>query len=107
VLFFFLFVCFSVWGREGVDVFFLWSSGVLEDEELQVQDAVAKTPSKKSDDSAAAAGSSNGGSPSVVHSDPAVLPTPVQQIPPTKVKALVADQQIPAVPKQAGILLKS
>ncbi|TKW13144.1 hypothetical protein SEVIR_5G079700v4 [Setaria viridis] len=85
-------------------------SGVLEDEELQVQDAVAKTPSKKSNVSAAAAAttttaSSNGGSPSTVHSDPAVLPAPVQQIPPTtqEVKALVADQQIPAAPvvKQA------
>jgi protein O-mannose beta-1,4-N-acetylglucosaminyltransferase len=86
-----------------------WSSGVLEDQELQFQEAVAEPPSKKSDDSAAAAaGSGNGSSPSVVHSDRAILPAPVQQIPPTaqEVKAL-ADQQISAVPevKQAGILL--
>lgn len=91
-----------------------WSSGVLEDEVLQVQEAVAKAPSRKSNESAAAAAaaaassSSNGSSTSVVHSDPAILPAPVQQIPPTTqdVKTL-ADQQIPAVPKvnQAGILL--
>jgi len=78
-----------------------WSSGVLEDEELRFQEAVAKPPSKKSNDSAAAGAT-------VVHSDPAILPAPVQQIPPAtqEVKAL-ADQQIPAVPevKQAGILL--
>ncbi|CAO2174387.1 unnamed protein product [Urochloa humidicola] len=78
-------------------------SGVLEDEELQVQDEIAKPSSKKSNGSAAAAiptNSGNGSSPSVVHSDPAVLPAPVQQIPPTtqEVKA-VADQQIPAVPE--------
>ncbi|PAN31951.2 hypothetical protein PAHAL_5G452200 [Panicum hallii] len=76
-------------------------SGVLEDQELQFQEAVAEPPSKKSDDSAAAAaGSGNGSSPSVVHSDRAILPAPVQQIPPTaqEVKAL-ADQQISAVPE--------
>ena len=87
-----------------------WSSGVLEDAELQFQEAVAEPPSKKSNDSAAAAAASGNGSssPTVVHSDPAILPAPVQQIPPAtqEVKAL-ADQQIPAVPevKQAGILL--
>ncbi|KAG2596037.1 hypothetical protein PVAP13_5KG126600 [Panicum virgatum] len=66
-------------------------SGVLEDEELRFQEAVAKPPSKKSNDSAAAGAT-------VVHSDPAILPAPVQQIPPAtqEVKAL-ADQQIPAV----------
>ncbi|CAL4957809.1 unnamed protein product [Urochloa decumbens] len=77
-------------------------SGVLEDEELQVQDEIAKPSSKKSNGSAAAVptSSGNGSSASVVHSDPAVLPAPVQQIPPTtkEVKA-VADQQIPAVPE--------
>lgn len=76
-------------------------SGVLEDEELRFQEAVAKPPSKKSNDSAAAGAT-------VVHSDPAILPAPVQQIPPAtqEVKAL-ADQQIPAVSeiKQAGILM--
>ena len=90
-----------------------WSSGVLEDAELQFQEAVAEPPSKKSNDSAAAAAaaaaSGNGSnSPTVVHSDPAILPAPVQQIPPAtqEVKAL-ADQQIPAVSeiKQAGILM--
>jgi protein O-mannose beta-1,4-N-acetylglucosaminyltransferase len=87
-----------------------WSGG-LEDEELQVQDAVAN-PSKRSNDSAAAAAittpsSSNGSSLAVVHSDPAILPAPAQQIPPATqdVKAL-ADQHVPAIPevKQAGIL---
>ena len=85
-----------------------WSGG-LEDEELQVQDAVANR-SKRSKDSSAAAvttSSSNGSSPSVVHSDPAILPAPAQQIPPAMqdVKAL-AEQHVPAVPevKQAGIL---
>ncbi|CAL4964869.1 unnamed protein product [Urochloa decumbens] len=78
-------------------------SGVLEDEELQVQDEIAKPSSKKSNGSSAAAipaSGGNGSSPSVVHSDPAVLPAPVQQIPPTtkEVKA-VADRQIPAVPE--------
>ena len=91
-----------------------WSSGVLEDAELQFQEAVAEPPSKKSNDSAAAAAaaaaaSGNGSnSTTVVHSDPAILPAPVQQIPPAtqEVKAL-ADQQIPAVSeiKQAGILM--
>ncbi|CAL4977477.1 unnamed protein product [Urochloa decumbens] len=78
-------------------------SGVLEDEELQVQEEIAKPSSKKTNGSSAAAipaSGGNGGSTSVVHSDPAVLPAPVQQIPPTtkEVKA-VADQQIPAVPE--------
>lgn len=83
--------------------------GVLEDEELQVQDAVAGG-SKRSNDSAAAAAattsSSNGSSHAVVHSDPAILPAPAQQIPPATqgVKA-PADQHVPAIPevKQAGI----
>nr|CAB3472452.1 unnamed protein product [Digitaria exilis] len=81
-------------------------SGVLEDEVLQVQEAVAKAPSRKSNESAAAAAaaaassSSNGSSTSVVHSDPAILPAPVQHIPPTtQVVKTLADQQIPAVPK--------
>ncbi|GJN37653.1 hypothetical protein PR202_gb26632 [Eleusine coracana subsp. coracana] len=52
-------------------------SGVLEDEELQVQDAVANA-TKRNDDSSS---SSNGGSHSVIPSDPAVLPAPVEQIP--------------------------
>lgn len=76
-------------------------SGVLEDEELQVQDAVAN-PSKKSSDSAAAATtrSSNGSSPSVIHSDPAILPAPVQQIPPsTREAKALADQKVPVIPE--------
>ncbi|XP_066305896.1 beta-1,2-xylosyltransferase XYXT1-like [Miscanthus floridulus] len=80
-------------------------SGVLEDEELQVQDAVAN-PSKRSNDSSSSAAaatttsSSNGSSPSVVHSDPAILPAPAQQIPPAMqdVKTL-AEQHVPAVPE--------
>ncbi|WVZ72022.1 hypothetical protein U9M48_020543 [Paspalum notatum var. saurae] len=75
-------------------------SGVLEDGELQVQDAIAN-PSKKNSDTANAANSSNGGSsPSVIHSDPAVLPAPAQQIPPAsqEVKA-PAGQKVPVIPE--------
>jgi len=110
-----LFVClFPSLGKEGEmqdfnELLCSWS-GVLEDEELQVQDAVAN-PSKRSNDSSSAAAtttsSSNGSSPSVVHSDPAILPAPAQQIPPAMqdVKTL-AEHHVPAVPevKQAGIL---
>ncbi|CAL4957810.1 unnamed protein product [Urochloa decumbens] len=108
VLFFCCLFVSLFWGRGGNAGFTneltdcSWSSGVLEDEELQVQDEIAKPSSKKSNGSAAAVptSSGNGSSASVVHSDPAVLPAPVQQIPPTtkEVKA-VADQQIPAVPE--------
>ncbi|KAL5653853.1 hypothetical protein ACJX0J_033172, partial [Zea mays] len=58
----------------------------LEDEELQVQDAVA-SGSKRSKDSAAAAAatrSANVSSPSVVHSHHAILPAPAQRIPEVK-----------------------
>nr|ACF79189.1 unknown [Zea mays] len=61
-------------------------SGGLEDEELQVQDAVA-SGSKRSKDSAAAAAatrSANVSSPSVVHSHHAILPAPAQRIPEVK-----------------------
>lgn len=84
-----------------------------------MQDAVA-SPSKRSNDTAAAAAtatatttttsSSNGRSPSVVHSDPAILPAPVQQIPPSATQEAkdpaLADQHVPATPevKQSGIL---
>jgi hypothetical protein len=72
-------------------------SGVLEDEELQVQDAIANSSKK----------TSNGSSPSVVHSEPATLPVlPVQQILPAHQQETKAPpvQQIPPVPeaKQTG-----
>ncbi|PWZ34317.1 Protein O-linked-mannose beta-1,4-N-acetylglucosaminyltransferase 2 [Zea mays] len=76
-------------------------SGVLEDEELQVQDAVAN-PSKRSNDSAATRSSSSGRSPSVVHSDPAILPAPSQQIAPAapqEADKALAVQHIPAIPE--------
>ncbi|KAF7020362.1 hypothetical protein CFC21_033475 [Triticum aestivum] len=59
--------------------------GVLEDQELLVQDAIAaaNSPNKSS---------SNGGSQSVVQSDPATIPAPVQQTPPTV--------PVPEAPKQ-------
>ncbi|VAH55418.1 unnamed protein product [Triticum turgidum subsp. durum] len=59
--------------------------GVLEDQELLVQDAIAaaNSPNKSS---------SNGGSQSVVQSDPATIPAPVQQSPPTV--------PVPEAPKQ-------
>ncbi|XP_062191860.1 beta-1,2-xylosyltransferase XYXT1-like isoform X2 [Phragmites australis] len=69
-------------------------SGVLEDEELQVQDAVANPPKKNNDSS-----SSNGSSPSVVPSNPATPPAPVQQIPSTTEVKAPADQQIPPIPE--------
>ncbi|KAK3163724.1 hypothetical protein QOZ80_1AG0007480 [Eleusine coracana subsp. coracana] len=71
-------------------------SGVLEDEELQVQDAVANA-TKRNDNSSS---SSNGGSHSVIPSDPAVLPAPVEQIPLASSAVKVsAEQQIPPVPQ--------
>ncbi|KAJ1282873.1 hypothetical protein BS78_03G084800 [Paspalum vaginatum] len=78
-------------------------SGALEDGELQAQDALANPTKKNSDAAAAATGtsSSNGSSsPSVIHSDPAVLPAPAQQIPPAsqEVKA-PADQKLPVIPE--------
>ncbi|KAL6627539.1 hypothetical protein ACP70R_031265 [Stipagrostis hirtigluma subsp. patula] len=83
----------------------------LEDEELKVQDAIAN-PGKKSDDLSSNNGSSpsntngsspsntNGSSRSVVPSDPASLPAPVQQVSPStaKIKA-PADQRIPPIPE--------
>lgn len=81
---------------------FGWS-GVLEDQELQVQDAIAaaNSPNKSS--------SSNGVSQSVVQSDPATIPAPVQQTPPTipvpeapKQEAKAPPvQQIPLIPEAA------
>ncbi|XP_020190642.1 beta-1,2-xylosyltransferase XYXT1 isoform X1 [Aegilops tauschii subsp. strangulata] len=62
--------------------------GVLEDQELLVQDAIAaaaNSPNKSSS-------SSNGGSQPVVQSDPATLPAPVQQTPPSI--------PVPEAPKQ-------
>ncbi|PWZ09011.1 hypothetical protein Zm00014a_014386 [Zea mays] len=62
-------------------------SGGLEDEELQVQDAVASGSGRSKDSAAAAAAatrSANVSSPSVVHSHPAILPAPAQQIPEVK-----------------------
>jgi hypothetical protein len=75
-------------------------SGVLEDEELQVQDAIANATRKSNDSS-----SSNAVSHSVVPSDPAVFPAPVQQVPlPSSEVKAPAGQQTPPVPeiKQAG-----
>ncbi|KAM0878325.1 hypothetical protein ACQ4PT_034944 [Festuca glaucescens] len=66
--------------------------GGLEDEELQVQDAIANSPKK----------SNNGSSPAVFHSDPATLPVPpVQQIPPAQQQETKAPpvQQIPLIPE--------
>ncbi|XP_037403831.1 beta-1,2-xylosyltransferase XYXT1-like [Triticum dicoccoides] len=65
--------------------------GVLEDQELLVQDAIAaaNSPNKSS---------SNGGSQSVVQSDPATIPAPVQQTPPT-VPVPEAPKQIPLTPE--------
>lgn len=72
-----------------------------------MQDAVASGSKRSNDSSAAAAtitSSSNGSSLAVVHSDPAILPAPAQQIPPaTQELKAPADQHVPAV-KQAGIL---
>lgn len=73
-----------------------------------MQDAVAN-PSKRSNDSAATRSSSSGRSPSVVHSDPAILPAPSQQIAPAapqEADKALAVQHIPAIPevKQSGIL---
>ncbi|AQK44884.1 hypothetical protein ZEAMMB73_Zm00001d025855 [Zea mays] len=59
-------------------------SGGLEDEELQVQDAVASGSKRSKDSAAAATRSANVSSPSVVHSHPAILPAPAQQIPEVK-----------------------
>ncbi|VAH55420.1 unnamed protein product [Triticum turgidum subsp. durum] len=63
--------------------------GVLEDQELLVQDAIAaaNSPNKSS---------SNGGSQSVVQSDPATIPAPVQQSPPTVPVPEPADSPRPA-----------
>ncbi|KAK1661160.1 hypothetical protein QYE76_049319 [Lolium multiflorum] len=63
--------------------------GGLEDEELQVRDAIANSTKK----------SSNGSSPSVVPSDPATLP--VQQIPPAQQQETEVPpvQQIPLIPQ--------
>ncbi|KAM3345991.1 hypothetical protein ACQJBY_020482 [Aegilops geniculata] len=60
--------------------------GVLEDQELLVREevAAANSPNKSS--------SNNGGSQPVVQSDPATIPAPVQQTPPTI--------QVPEAPKQ-------
>ncbi|KAM0848223.1 hypothetical protein ACQ4PT_054540 [Festuca glaucescens] len=72
--------------------------GGLEDEELQVQDAIANSPKKSNNGSS---------SPAVFHSDPATLPVPpVQQIPPAQQQETRASpvQQIPLIPeaKQTG-----
>jgi protein O-mannose beta-1,4-N-acetylglucosaminyltransferase len=69
----------------------------FEDEELQVQDAIANSSKK----------TNHGSSPSVVHSEPATLPVPpIQQIPPAQQQEtkLPPVQQIPPIPeaKQAG-----
>ncbi|KAI5004105.1 hypothetical protein ZWY2020_031348 [Hordeum vulgare] len=81
--------------------------GVLEDQELQVQDAIAAASSPNKSSS-----SSDGGSESVVQSDPATLPAPVQQTPPPavpeapkQVATAAPVQQIPLIPeavKQPG-----
>ncbi|KAM0851826.1 hypothetical protein ACQ4PT_052175 [Festuca glaucescens] len=67
--------------------------GGLEDEELQVQDAIANSPKKSTNGSS---------SPAVFHSDPATLPVPpVQQIPPAQQQETKAPpvQQIPLIPE--------
>ncbi|TVU22183.1 hypothetical protein EJB05_31865 [Eragrostis curvula] len=74
-------------------------SGGLEDEELQVQDAIANASKKSNDSSSGRNG--NGGSPPVVSSDPVILPAPVEEkipLPSPEVKA-PAEQQIPPVPE--------
>ncbi|XP_044974405.1 beta-1,2-xylosyltransferase XYXT1-like [Hordeum vulgare subsp. vulgare] len=77
--------------------------GVLEDQELQVQDAIAAASSPNKSSS-----SSDGGSESVVQSDPATLPAPVQQTPPPavpeapkQVATAAPVQQIPLIPEAA------
>uniref|UniRef100_A0ACD5VCS2 Uncharacterized protein n=1 Tax=Avena sativa TaxID=4498 RepID=A0ACD5VCS2_AVESA len=64
--------------------------GVLEDEELQMKDPISNSPKQ----------SSNVSSPSVVHSDPATRPAPVQQIPPAQQQDTMTPpvQQIPLIP---------
>ncbi|EMS63350.1 hypothetical protein TRIUR3_07771 [Triticum urartu] len=67
--------------------------GVLEDQELLVQDAIAaaNSPNKSS---------SNGGSQSVVQSDPATIPAPVQQTPTVPVPEAPKQEAAKAPPPQ-------
>lgn len=59
-----------------------------------MQDAVAASPPMKS------SSSNNGSSQSVVQSDPAMLPSPVQQVPPTQQETRAPPvQQIPPIPE--------
>ncbi|KAG8046162.1 hypothetical protein GUJ93_ZPchr0008g13099 [Zizania palustris] len=67
-------------------------SGVIEDEELQVQEIASINPPEKI--------SNNGTSPSVVPSNPATLPVlPVEQIPAVPESKAPPAEQIPAIPE--------